>query len=179
MAFSPARRRLLRSALALAPLLALPRLALASAGAHRELAFNHTHTGERLRVLYFDNGAYVDDALAAVNHLLRDFRTGDVHPIDCQLLDLLHAVRTDTGSSAPFQIVSGYRSPLTNLRLQRAGTGVATHSLHMEGKAIDVRLADVPLPRLRRAAAAHAAGGVGYYPASDFVHLDTGRVRYW
>jgi uncharacterized protein YcbK (DUF882 family) len=102
-----------------------------------------------------------------------------VHPIDPALLDLLHGVRSATGSRAPFQIISGYRSPATNHRLQQASTGVATHSLHMDGRAIDVRLADVTLPRLRRAASAARAGGVGYYPESGFVHLDTGRVRYW
>jgi uncharacterized protein YcbK (DUF882 family) len=177
--FNSSRRRFLCALGAAAPALALPGLAWATAPAHRELAFSHTHTGEKLKVLYFDAGQYVPDALAAVNRLLRDFRTGDVHPIDQGLLDLLHDLRSATGSRQSYQIVSAYRSPLTNLRLQQAGRGVATRSLHMDGKAIDVRLADVPLPRLRRAAQAQARGGVGYYPASDFIHVDTGRVRYW
>jgi uncharacterized protein YcbK (DUF882 family) len=178
MAISIARRRLLRAAFLAAPCAVLPRLAFALPG-ERELTFTHTHTGERLSVLYADGGRYVSDALAAVNQLFRDFRTGAIHPIDPALLDLLHAVQTDTGSTAPFQIISAFRSPATNRQLQQAGSGVATRSLHMDGKAIDVRLADVPLARLRRAALARAGGGVGYYPESDFVHLDTGRVRRW
>lgn len=179
MEFDPGRRRFLRGLAAAAPVLAFPGLAAATTATHRELSFLHTHTGEKLSVLYYDGGQYVPDALAALNRLLRDFRTGDVHPIDRGLLDLLHDLRTDTGSRRPYQIVSGYRSPATNTRLQKAGRGVATHSLHMDGKAIDVRLADVPLAKLRKAALARRRGGVGYYPASDFVHVDTGRVRYW
>jgi uncharacterized protein YcbK (DUF882 family) len=178
MAISIARRRLLRAALLAAPCAILPRLSLAVPG-ERELAFTHTHTGEQLRVLYADGGHYVADALAAVNQLFRDFRTGDIHPIDPALLDLLHTLKSATGASAPFQIISAYRSPATNRQLQQAGSGVATRSLHMDGKAIDVRLADVPLARLRQAALASAGGGVGYYPESGFVHLDTGRVRRW
>jgi uncharacterized protein YcbK (DUF882 family) len=178
MAFRTARRQFLRAALCAAPAVALPRLA-AAAAEPRELRFVHLHTGEKLTALYYDGGRYVDGALAAVDRLLRDFRTGDVHPIDPALLDLLHGVRSATGSRAPFEIISGYRSPETNHRLQQATSGVATRSLHMDGRAIDVRLADVALPRLRRAASAARAGGVGYYPESGFVHLDTGRVRYW
>jgi uncharacterized protein YcbK (DUF882 family) len=177
--FNNSRRRFLRALGLAAPAIALPTLARAAAPTHRELAFSHTHTGEKLKVLYFDRGQYVPDALAAVNRMLRDFRTGDVYPIDQGLLDLLHDLRTATGSRRSYQIVSAYRSPLTNRKLQQAGRGVATRSLHMDGKAIDVRLADVPLARLRRAALAQGRGGVGYYPASDFIHVDTGRVRNW
>lgn len=145
----------------------------------RALRFSHTHTGERLSVEYFDRGAYLPDALSTINHFLRDFRTGDVHDIDSDLLDLLHQVQTTTGTSKPFQVISGYRSPKTNTQLRQRSEGVAAGSLHMKGQAIDIRLADVPLPKLREAALAAGRGGVGFYRASDFVHVDTGRVRFW
>jgi uncharacterized protein YcbK (DUF882 family) len=145
----------------------------------RRLAFNHLHTGETLAVDYAVNGRYCPEALIAVNRLLRDFRTGDVHEIDPVLLDILHDVRTTTGTSVPFQVVSGYRSPATNRRLAATRGGVAVHSLHLTGQAIDVRLPGVSCAALKRAAVGLRAGGVGYYPDSDFVHLDTGRVRYW
>ncbi len=145
----------------------------------RVLDFVHTHTGERLAVEYFGGGQYVADALASVNHFLRDFRTGDIHAIDPGLLDLLHDLTDLTGTSRPFQVISGYRSPATNEMLRHRSEGVAAGSLHMRGQAIDIRLADVPLGKLRSAAQSVGLGGVGYYPASDFVHVDTGRARSW
>jgi uncharacterized protein YcbK (DUF882 family) len=145
----------------------------------RVLDFVHTHTGERLAVEYFGGGQYVADALASVNHFLRDFRTGDIHAIDPGLLDLLHDLTDLTGTSRPFQVISGYRSPATNEMLRHSSEGVAAGSLHMRGQAIDIRLADVPLGKLRSAAQSVGRGGVGYYPASDFVHVDTGRARSW
>jgi uncharacterized protein YcbK (DUF882 family) len=145
----------------------------------RALSFAHTHTGEHLNVEYFSSGTYLPDALSTVNHFLRDFRTGDVHDIDAELLDLLHSLRGLTGTSKPFQVISGYRSPKTNEMLRQHSEGVAAGSLHMKGQAIDIRLADIPLPRLRSAALSVKRGGVGFYPASDFVHVDTGRVRAW
>jgi uncharacterized protein YcbK (DUF882 family) len=160
------------------PGLAMPR-DLWALPAARALNFVHTHTGERLSVEYFDGGGYLRDALTTVDHFLRDFRTGDVHPIDPGLLDLLHRLTHLTGSIRPFQVISGYRSPATNEMLRHRSEGVASGSLHMQGQAIDVRLADVPLAALRDAALATRRGGVGYYPASDFVHVDTGRVRTW
>lgn len=173
------RRRFLLQAGACAAAAALPLAARARADAPRALQFLHLHTGERLSVEYFDAGRYLPDALEAVNRLLRDFRTDDVHPIDPELLDVLHRVATLTGTHRPFEIISGYRSPRTNAALRERSDGVATRSLHMDGRAIDVRLADVALPQLRAAALSLRAGGVGYYPASNFVHLDTGRVRFW
>jgi uncharacterized protein YcbK (DUF882 family) len=121
----------------------------------------------------------VPDALATVNHFLRDFRTSEVHVIDPSLLDLLHELAGITGSTQPFQVISGYRSPATNEMLRRHSEGVAAGSLHMKGQAIDIRVAGVPLDALHRAALDLRRGGVGYYPASDFVHVDTGRVRRW
>jgi uncharacterized protein YcbK (DUF882 family) len=145
----------------------------------RALMFHHTHTGENLTAEYFCRGAYVPDVLAAINRHLRDFRTGDEHVIDPALLDLLHRLAAATGTTKPFEVISGYRSPKTNHLLREKSTGVAASSLHMVGKAIDIRLPDVRLAGLREAALALHAGGVGYYPDSNFVHVDTGRVRRW
>lgn len=145
----------------------------------RRLAFANLHTGEKLSVAYWEQGAYVPDALQAVNNVLRDFRTGDVHPIEPRLLDLLVALSGKVGRQEPFEVISGYRSPTTNAALHAKSNGVAEHSLHMDGKAIDIRLADVGLTNLRDGAYALGVGGVGYYPTSDFVHVDVGRVRRW
>ena len=171
------RRRLLFG-MAAVPLLARAPLSRAAFEAPRVLDFLHTHTDEKLSVVYFDKGAYVPDALRAVENLLRDFRTGESHPIDAQLLDILHTLRTAVGGGT-FQVISAYRSPTTNATLAGKSNGVARNSLHMLGKAIDVRLGSRDTAQLRDAAIALARGGVGYYPASDFVHLDTGRVRRW
>lgn len=151
----------------------------AAATANRALTFHHTHTGERLAVEYFSRGTYVPDALVAINRHLRDFRTGEEHVIDPALLDLLHRLQLATGSERPFEVISGYRSPKTNQVLREKSNGVAASSLHMAGKAIDIRVADVKLAALRAAAIDLRAGGVGYYPESQFVHVDTGRVRMW
>jgi uncharacterized protein YcbK (DUF882 family) len=173
------RRRFVTAVAAALPALALPRTALANPDPVRRLHFEHTHTGERLAVEYAHGDQYLPDALASVNKLLRDFRTGDVHPIDQELLDVLHDLTRLTETSRPFQVISGYRSPTTNAMLRSRSEGVAGRSLHMQGMAIDIRLADVPLPKLRKAALTVGRGGVGYYPASNFVHVDTGRVRFW
>ena len=173
------RRDFVAALAAAVPILVVPRQLLARSGGTRALQFVHTHTGERLAVEYFGGGTYLQDALAAINHLLRDFRTEDVHTIDPGLLDLLHNLTSLTGTARPFQIISGYRSPTTNEMLRQHTDGVAAGSLHLCGQAIDVRLADVPLAKLRDAALAVRGGGVGYYPGQDFVHVDTGRVRAW
>ena len=173
-------RRHFMTALATAlPALALPARARAAIHDVRALDFVHTHTGETLSIEYARGDQYHPDALATVNHFLRDFRTGDVHPIDQGLLDLLHGLTRLTETRRPFQVISGYRSPKTNALLRSHSEGVAGQSLHMRGQAIDLRLADVPLAKLRKAALAAARGGVGYYPASNFVHVDTGRRRSW
>jgi uncharacterized protein YcbK (DUF882 family) len=145
----------------------------------RQLRFVHTHTGETLTAAYFDGDAYDPAVLGAVNHLLRDFRTGDVHAIDPPLLDLLHALQTRADYDAPFEIISGYRSPATNAMLHRNSHGVAEHSQHLLGKAIDVRLSGFSTRTLSEHALALAGGGVGFYAKSDFVHVDTGPVRSW
>jgi uncharacterized protein YcbK (DUF882 family) len=145
----------------------------------RGLRFYHTHTGESLKVVYWQDGDYLPESLAEVNHVLRDFRTNEVKPITPALLDLLHRVQDGLGSHEPFHIISAFRSPVTNQMLQENSSGVASHSLHMDGLAIDVRLPGRDLRQLRQVAMAQKAGGVGYYPSSQFVHLDVGRVRHW
>jgi uncharacterized protein YcbK (DUF882 family) len=148
----------------------------------RVLSFFNTHTGERLTTAYCCGGVYQPDALTRIDYILRDFRRNEIKPIDPGLLDLLHDLDGVLGTREPFHIISGYRSPATNHALRVRGgsqTGVAGGSLHMAGKAIDIRVPGVRLDRLRSAARSLGRGGVGYYPSSDFVHVDTGRVRYW
>ena len=174
------RRQFVATLAATAPALTISRGVCAAAAAEpRLLRFEHLHTGERLEVEYFSGGSYLRDALDSVNHLLRDFRTNELHPIDVKLLDLLHDLNAITDRRQAFQVISGYRSPATNEMLRHRSEGVAAHSLHMEGRAIDIRLAGVPLIRLRDAALSMQRGGVGFYGPSNFVHVDTGRVRRW
>jgi uncharacterized protein YcbK (DUF882 family) len=160
-----------------------PRQALSSLGdaRHRErsLAFYNTHTSERLNVVYWVQGQYLSESLAEINYILRDHRTDQIKSIDKELLDLLFALRSELKTQQPFHIISGYRSPQTNAFLHTNGFGVAENSLHLIGKAIDIRNPGRSLSVLRKAALALKGGGVGYYPRSDFVHVDVGRVRYW
>lgn len=153
----------------------------AAAAGVRAVAFDNLHTGEKLKIDYWVDGVYLPDALSQVNHVLRDFRTGEIHPIVPGLLDLLTALRGNLETSAPVTVISGYRSPLTNamLRGEHEHSGVASKSLHMQGMAIDIRIQGRSLANLRDAALALRSGGVGYYPSSDFVHVDVGRVRTW
>lgn len=175
------------AAAALVPARAYAAAAPAAAAARglaleRELSFFHTHTGERLSTAYCTGGEYLVPALKDVNHLLRDFRVNQVKPIDPALLDLLFELNGVLGTDQPFHVISGYRSAETNAMLQERGgaqSGVATHSLHMDGKAIDIRVPGIRLAHLRDSAKSLKRGGVGFYPGSDFVHVDTGRVRYW
>ena len=160
-------------------MIAAPRDLLAGDGSPRTLSLRHTHTGESLSLAYANGSAYLADALARLSWFLRDFRSGESCAIDPQLLDRLHQLSGLTGTRVPFEVISAYRSPGTNEALRRRGAGVASRSLHLEGRAIDVRLADVSLADLREAATSLRAGGVGYYPRSGFVHLDTGRTRRW
>jgi uncharacterized protein YcbK (DUF882 family) len=148
----------------------------------RVLSFFNTHTGERLKTTYASGGQYQVDALRDLNHILRDFRANETKPIDPRVFDLLHELGGTLESDRPFHIISGYRSPQTNALLRERGgaaTGVASHSLHMVGQAIDIRLPGVTLENLRNAAKSLKIGGVGFYPDLNFVHVDVGRVRYW
>jgi uncharacterized protein YcbK (DUF882 family) len=175
------RRQLLAGAAAISLTPFRPALAAIGDSGARALAFDNLHTGEKLKVEYWADGRYLPEALAEVNHVLRDFRSGDVHMIAPQLLDLLTVVRGRLETAEPFTVISGYRSPATNalLRSEQEHSGVAAKSLHMQGMAIDIRVAGRSLAALHDAALAQAGGGVGYYPQSDFVHVDVGRVRRW
>jgi len=145
----------------------------------RRLTLKNLHTPEVLEVVYRRGDQYVPEALVQVEVLLRDYRTGDRHPIDPQLLDILFEVAQSVGVDPEFSVISGYRSAQTNAMLHERSAGVASHSLHMDGRAIDVRLTQVNCADLADKALAMKRGGVGYYCQSDFVHLDTGRVRTW
>lgn len=173
------RRRLLLGLATGLPLLALGwRQALATAPV-RQIAFHHRHTGEELRTVYFADGRYLDEGLRSVNRLLRDWRTDEIVDIDPQVLDIVYVVQRQLGISGPLEVLSGYRSPETNAMLRRRSRAVARNSLHMYGMAVDLRFPGVPLTAAHRAALALQAGGVGYYPAADFIHLDSGPVRSW
>ncbi|MFO7709502.1 MAG: DUF882 domain-containing protein [Desulfobacterales bacterium] len=177
------RRRFLRLGLLAASAFLLPRPLCAgaqmAAATERRLAFFNTHTGEALEACYFRSGCYDPGALRAINHILRDHRSGEVRPIESRLLDLLHALAGRLDHPCPFHIISGYRSPETNATLHRRNRGVASQSLHVHGKAVDIRVPGMHTSDLRDLALSLAAGGVGYYPRSDFVHVDIGRVRAW
>ncbi len=155
-----------------------PLLALA-AGENRTLAFRHTHTGERETVTYWRDGEYQVDSLQILDRLLRDHRTGESTRMDRALLDMLYQLQQAVGASGEFEIISAYRSPKTNEMLRNKSGRVAKRSLHMQGRAIDIRLCGCDLKTLRDRAVAMEAGGVGYYPKSNFIHLDTGRFRSW
>jgi uncharacterized protein YcbK (DUF882 family) len=161
-------------------LLPFAQKALAGLPNARSLAFRHTHTGERISLVYAVEDRYVPDALTTLNHFLRDHYSGEIGSIDPQLFDLLHRLQLTLGCDEPFHVISGYRCPATNQNLKTTrGGGVAKHSLHMDGKAIDIRLPGVPLADLHDAALELRLGGVGYYQRDQFVHVDTGRVRHW
>ena len=161
--------------------LLLPKRAAAATNltSERKLEFLHLHTGETLNTTYWADGDYVAEELDNINYVLRDFRSGAIEPIDKNLLDLLYLLQQQVGKTAPYHIISAYRSPTTNAALRKRSKGVARRSMHLLGKAIDIRLPGVALNHLRQAALSLRLGGVGYYPKSDFVHVDTGRVRYW
>lgn len=145
----------------------------------REVVMHNAHTGEKFRGEYWHNGRYLPDAFKDIKSLMKDHRTGETYPIDPRLMDILYVLQKRVETDTPFEIFSGYRSPKTNAMLRRLTDGVAEGSLHMQGQAVDLRLPGYKLSYLRRAATSLKAGGVGYYPESSFVHLDTGRVRHW
>ena len=161
--------------------LALPPAAAAPAAAKdvRRVLVHNLHTGDKLDAVYFENGKYVADALSEAMKVLRDWRNGEEHFMDPRLFDLMHGVRSRLEVAGPFQIISGYRSPQSNAEMHAHSHQVAEHSQHMLGKALDVRVDGVPLERLHKAALSMGAGGVGFYPTSNFVHMDVGRVRHW
>jgi uncharacterized protein YcbK (DUF882 family) len=179
-ALSCNRREFLRIGSGVAAALMLPAgMARAASHSERSLSFYNTHTGERLKACYWAEGNYVPGGIREINQILRDHRTGDVYDMDQGLLDLLYLLQTRVDSKQTFQIISGYRSPKTNAMLSGKSKGVAKRSYHMQGKAIDIRLNGCDLKQLHKAALSLKAGGVGYYPSSDFIHVDVGRVRRW
>lgn len=129
--------------------------------------------------MYFEQGSYIEEALQEISYLFRDFHSGDIHPIDPLLVDQLYDLKQNLAVNRPIEVISGYRSPYTNAHLRRQSHRVAKHSLHMEGKAIDIRIAGLDTRHIRNAAVAMQRGGVGYYPQANFVHLDTGEIRTW
>jgi uncharacterized protein YcbK (DUF882 family) len=145
----------------------------------RRIALTNLHTEERLEVEYFRDEVYSPKALAALAVLLRDFRSGEQHTIDPKLMDYLVDVADQIGVPPAFAVISGYRSPETNERLHERSSGVSQHSLHMQGRAIDVRMGGVDCQDLAARAEGLKRGGVGFYRGSNFVHLDTGAFRTW
>jgi uncharacterized protein YcbK (DUF882 family) len=146
---------------------------------HHVLSFYNVHTGETLKTCYRSNGKLIQRAVGRISHIMRDFRTGEIKAVDPMLLDLLHRIVVEAKPLSPINIISGYRSPRTNAALRKINPDVAPKSLHMEGRAIDIRIPGQRTPALRRLAIDLKAGGVGYYPESDFVHLDTGPFKVW
>jgi len=147
--------------------------------APRWLKLHNIHTQEKIEAVYFEKGQYVPDAVQALDKVLRDYRTGDVYSMHPELFDTLAALAQKTETKSHFQVISGYRSPRTNAMLHERSGQVAKRSLHMDGKAMDVYLEDVALDRVRAAALDLGRGGMGYYPVSNFVHVDVGPVRRW
>jgi uncharacterized protein YcbK (DUF882 family) len=171
------------SAMASICLALFPKLAIGAISkpqsVERSLSLYNLHTDESLKTVYWFKGEYIQDALTEINYILRDFRTNEIKEIDKALLDCLFTIRSSMETKEKLLIISGYRSPVTNAGLNKISCGVARNSLHMQGKAADIRIEGKSLESLWKTARSLKLGGVGYYPASDFVHVDVGRVRYW
>jgi uncharacterized protein YcbK (DUF882 family) len=180
----PVSRRSFLKMMACGSLLTLSNTTVANAAAgmtspSKTLALEHVHTGDKLKLTYFENGHYIDGALHEISYLLRDYHTDDVHPIDPALLDQLYDLKLMLRTDKPFYVSSGYRSPHTNITLRKRYRCTARHSLHMQGRAIDFHVNGLDTRKIRNAALALRRGGVGYYKRSDFIHLDTGDFRSW
>lgn len=174
------RRKLLKLGMTAAGIFAVPNaFAAAVKQPERSLALHNLHTGEHIKATYWAEGIYQPEELHRINYVLRDHRTGDVDDIDENLIELLNLLHHKMDAKKPFQVISGYRSPKTNAMLRNNSSGVAKKSLHMLGQAIDIRLPDKHLKDLHAMARSLKLGGVGYYPKSNFIHVDTGRVRHW
>ena len=177
------RRQLLKIGTLAAACTLVPGAALAALRVpippERSLKFYNLHTGESLTAQYCEKGCYVDGALREINYIMRDFRANEIKPIDPRLLDLLYSLNRRLATQEPFHLISGYRSPATNAMLAARSEGVAHRSLHIEGKAADIRVPGRRLWEVWQTSMEMLAGGVGFYPRSDFVHVDVGRVRFW
>lgn len=179
--FNLSRRKLLLSGSALAGIALLPESALASLSTSRPrvLTLNNLHTGESLKTEFFNGKTYNQSELVRLNHFFRDYRANLTKTIDPQLFDHLFRLQVLLGTRKPVQLISGYRSLATNNMLRESGPGVAKHSYHTKGQAMDFHIEGIALNNIRKAALTMRAGGVGYYPRSNFVHIDTGPVRHW
>lgn len=180
--FSADRRSFLKTGAFFSAALGFWTPSLAEAGqapAGREIMLTNVHTGESFKGEYWYGGRYLNDAFREIKTLLRDHRNNEKFPIDPRLMDVLYVLQRRVRNGNPFEVYSGYRSPETNAQLRRNTEGVAKQSLHMQGQAIDVALPGTRLLSLRSTAISLKNGGVGYYPSSDFIHIDTGRVRTW
>jgi uncharacterized protein YcbK (DUF882 family) len=162
-----------------APLMPAPAVITKAAADTKQLFLHNLHTGDTVKTVYWADGQYVDGALAEARHALRDWRNGAQHDMDPGVFDIFHELSTRLETDRPFQIISGYRSPASNAAMHERSSGVAKNSLHTKGMATDIRIEGVDLRHLRRAALDLGRGGVGFYPVSNFVHVDTGRVRQW
>lgn len=180
---SPSRRLFLKAAgatgLAIASPLISANIIIQPGDIDRQLKFRNLHTGEKLSATYWAEGGYISEELAAIDHVLRDHRSGEAFHMDHTLLDQIYTLQQRLGHKGTIEIISGYRSPASNAMLASKSRGVAKKSFHMLGRAVDLRMPGVELKNLRKAALELKAGGVGYYPKSNFVHLDTGRPRFW
>lgn len=174
------RRFLLRAGVATAGLILGPELARAAAKKDRLLMMTNPHTGEKIRTIYWTpSDGYIRESLASVSHFMRDFRQNQVKAIDPALLDIVHAISLNIGTHRKFEVMSGYRSPKTNRMLARRSKNVAKKSYHMRGKAMDFQVKNISSKNLRKIALALKAGGVGYYPGANYIHVDSGKVRTW
>ena len=172
------RRRVLGAVSAVAAV-ALIRPAPAISFAPRSISLYNTHTGEWVRTVYWADGHYIREAVRDINWVLRDHHSDEVRPMNAGVLDVLGMLRRRLECNDPFLVICGYRSPTTNQRMAMRHDGVASNSYHIKGMAIDLRCEGRDLPHVRAAAMSLRCGGVGYYPRSDFVHVDCGPVRYW
>lgn len=173
------RGMMLAGGIATMPAFMKPAFAHADKFGAYNIGFRNAHTGETFSGAYRVGNKYLPEAFDRINYIMRDFRTGDIKMIDPRLIDVLYFLHQGSGTSDMFEVISGYRSPKTNEMLRKVSTGVAKRSLHMDGKAVDIRLNSVRLSKLRKIAVDMKAGGVGYYPKSNFIHVDTGAIRSW
>lgn len=153
--------------------------AASAAGEERTLRVYNIHTGEMVNSTFWADGRYIDEEIQALDYLARDHRANQTIALQRQLYQNMYQLQQLFSSHEPLYVISGYRAPKTNAGLRHASDGVAEHSLHMQGRAIDIRIPGVSHRHLHKAALAMASGGVGYYPKSGFIHIDTGRVRHW
>jgi len=174
------RRNFLKTTTGTAAMLLAPAaLAKPAQPAERVLRLQNLHTGESLKATYWAEGRYIAEELKALNRVLRDHRSNEIYTMDQSLFDMLYLLQQQVAGNGTYHVISGYRSPATNAMLNSKSSGVAKRSLHMQGRAIDIRMPGVELTQLRQAAMDMKAGGVGYYPRSGFIHVDTGRTRFW